>query len=101
MPSRPASSLHPAGSIVEDLRAVKSPDEIALIRRSVQANSEAYAQVLRRVRPGQSELEIAAELEFQMRALGCGETGLRHHRGGRATLRAAPRPSDGAPSGRQ
>lgn len=64
------ASLHPAGSIVEDLRAVKSPDEIAKIRRSVQSNSEAFRRVLRRVRPRQSEQEIAAELEYQMRVLG-------------------------------
>jgi Xaa-Pro aminopeptidase len=65
------ASLHPVASLVEDLRAVKSPAEIALIRRSVLANSEAFARTLKRVRAGLSELEIAAELEFQMKALGC------------------------------
>jgi Xaa-Pro aminopeptidase len=63
-------SLHSTGNIVEDLRAIKSPDEIAKIRRSVQVNSEAYRRVLRRVRLRQSEQEIAAELDYQMRALG-------------------------------
>jgi Xaa-Pro aminopeptidase len=36
------ASLHPVSSFIEDLRAVKSPAEIGLIRRSVLANSEAF-----------------------------------------------------------
>jgi Xaa-Pro aminopeptidase len=56
---------------LEDLRAIKSDAEIALIRRSVLANSEAYARTMKRVRVGLRELEIAAELEFQMKMLGC------------------------------
>ena len=67
----PGASLHPVSSLVEDLRAVKSPAEIALIRRSVLANSEAFARTMKRVRVGLSELEVAAELEFQMKTLGC------------------------------
>jgi Xaa-Pro aminopeptidase len=42
-----------------------------LIRRSVHANSEAYARTMKRLRVGVRELEIAAELEFQMKKLGC------------------------------
>ena len=62
--------LVPTSGIVEDLRAVKSPAEIALIRASVNANSEAYAKTLLRVKPGVREMDVAAELEFQMRMLG-------------------------------
>ena len=64
------ASLHPIASLVEDLRAVKSPEEIAKIRRSVRVNSEAFARTMNRVRPGVREFEIAAELDFQMRILG-------------------------------
>ena len=63
-------SLVAVGKLVEELRAVKSPHEIGLIRRSVQANSEAFARTVKRVKPGVREREIAAELEFQMRVLG-------------------------------
>ncbi len=56
--------------LVEDLRAVKSPSEIAKIRAAVQANSAAYTKTLQRVRPGVREMDIAAELDFQMRMLG-------------------------------
>jgi len=64
------ATLHPVASLIEEQRAVKSPAEIAIIRRSVQANSEAYARTLKRIRGGLKELEIAAELEFQMKVLG-------------------------------
>ncbi len=65
------AALHPVPAFLEDLRSVKSPAEIALIRRSVLANSEAFVRTLKRVKIGLRELEIAAELEFQMKTLGC------------------------------
>jgi Xaa-Pro aminopeptidase len=64
------SSLHPIGRVVEEQRMVKSPSEIARIRRSVQVNSEAYSKTMQRVRLGVREQDLAAELEFQMRMLG-------------------------------
>jgi Xaa-Pro aminopeptidase len=62
--------LSPVAGLVEGLRAVKSPSEIARIRAAVKANSEAYEKTLRRVRPGVREMDVAAELDFQMRMLG-------------------------------
>jgi Xaa-Pro aminopeptidase len=49
---------------------VKSPQEIARIRCSVQTNSQAFEKTVQSIRPGVSEFHIAAELEFQMRRLG-------------------------------
>ncbi len=62
--------LVPVSGLVEDLRAVKSPSEIARIRAAVQANSAAFAKTMQRVRVGVREMDIAAELDFQMRMLG-------------------------------
>jgi Xaa-Pro aminopeptidase len=64
------ASLVPVGRIIEQRRMLKSPAEIETIRESVRINSEAYARVLKRVRPGVSELDVAAEVEFQMKMLG-------------------------------
>jgi Xaa-Pro aminopeptidase len=64
------AGLVPAGKIIEQRRMMKSPDEIATIRESVRINSEAYERALKRVRPGVRELDIAAEIEFQMKMLG-------------------------------
>ena len=56
--------------MVDKLRMIKSPDEIARIRRSVLTNSEAFEKTTRSIRPGDPESAIAAELEYQMRRLG-------------------------------
>jgi Xaa-Pro aminopeptidase len=58
------------GRMIEERRMVKSASEIEMVRRSVLLNSEAFARTMRRVKTGTRENEIAAELEFQMRALG-------------------------------
>lgn len=64
------ASLKPIGPVIEDLRMVKSEDEIARIRESVNINSKAFAATLKRIRPGLRESDIAAELEYQMRRNG-------------------------------
>jgi len=63
-------ALVPVGRVIEERRMVKSPAEIDTIRRSVNLNSEAFARVLKRIRPGVRELDVAAEIEFQMKMLG-------------------------------
>jgi len=55
---------------VEKLRATKSPQEIALIRSSVELNSEALKRALQHFRQSMTELDLAAELEYRMRQLG-------------------------------
>jgi Xaa-Pro aminopeptidase len=62
--------LKPVGPVIENLRMVKTKEEIERIRRSVQTNSQAFEKTVQSIRPGVSESHIAAELEFQMRRLG-------------------------------
>ncbi len=64
------SSLKPIGPIVDQFRMIKSDVEIDQIRRSVQTNSAAFDLAARQIRVGMSELELAAELDYQMRKLG-------------------------------
>lgn len=45
------ASLEPAAGWIEALRMVKSPEEIARIRRSVETNSRAFEQAVARARP--------------------------------------------------
>jgi Xaa-Pro aminopeptidase len=68
MPLR--ASLEPLAGAVERLRMVKSPEELARIRLSVQTNGQAFQQAARRARPGMRETELAAEIEYRMRRLG-------------------------------
>jgi Xaa-Pro aminopeptidase len=63
-------TLKPIGPVIEQLRMVKSKEEITRIRLSVQTNSQAFEKTVQSIRPGVSESHIAAELEFQMRRLG-------------------------------
>lgn len=55
---------------VEELRAVKSAAEIALIRQSVATAERAFARVAPRIRAGVREADLAAEIDHQMRKLG-------------------------------
>jgi len=64
------ASLEPVTGWIEELRTVKSAAELALIRRSVETNSRAFEQAIARVKPGMSERDLAAELEYRMRRLG-------------------------------
>src|SRR6266576_5810597 len=64
-------SLEPLAGLVEALRMVKSRQEIALSRGSVEANSKAFAIALRSVSAGRTrEVDLAAEIDYQMRKLG-------------------------------
>ncbi len=56
--------------LVEGLRLIKSPDEIAKMRRSALLNARAFRQACRVVRPTWTEARFAAEIEYQMRTLG-------------------------------
>ena len=60
----------PLGTALEELRAVKEPWELELIRRAEAIGDAAFARVLPLLKPGLTELEVAAELEYQMKLLG-------------------------------
>ena len=64
------ADLKPLGAAIEHRRMVKSPTEIAAIRESVIINSQAFAAAITRFRPGMTETDFAAEIEYQMRLLG-------------------------------
>lgn len=63
-------SFLPRSGVVENLRMVKSPEELAAIRQSVGTNSQALEVSLRQMKPGMNEAELAAEIDYQMRKLG-------------------------------
>ena len=70
----PGVRLRPVSAAVERLRMIKSPAEIATIKTSVQVNSAALDQALRRFKPSMTEIDLAAEIEFSMRRLGADGT---------------------------
>jgi Xaa-Pro aminopeptidase len=52
-----------AHEILDQLRARKSPRELALLRRAIAATDDAHRAALRAVRPGASEREVQAVIE--------------------------------------
>jgi Xaa-Pro aminopeptidase len=64
------SRVVPSADLVERLRVVKSPEEVAAIRAAAELAQEALAEILPTIRVGQSEREIAAALEAALRRRG-------------------------------
>lgn len=64
------ATLKPVASVIEKLRMIKSPEEVARIRTSVLTNSTAFSKTLASIRVGMSESAIAGRLEYEMRRLG-------------------------------
>lgn len=62
--------LVPAKGWVEEIRAIKSPAEILLIRRAVQISDAAIAALPQILRAGMTERQLAWELEAYMRTHG-------------------------------
>ena len=60
----------PTTDLVERLRAVKSPEEVAAIRAAAELAQDALAEVLPGIRAGQTEVEVGAALEGALRRRG-------------------------------
>ena len=64
------ASLAPVSGWIEQMRTIKSSQELERIRRSVETNSRAFEQTVARIHAGMKEQDLAAELEYSMRQLG-------------------------------
>jgi Xaa-Pro aminopeptidase len=67
----PLASFSDVRGHVERQREVKSPGEIALMRKAMDASIEGHLAAMRTVRPGVWEYETAARMEFEFRRRGC------------------------------
>jgi Xaa-Pro aminopeptidase len=56
--------------VIERLRAVKDPGELALMRKAATLISEAFAGVLPEIKPGISEILLAAKIEYEIKKRG-------------------------------
>ncbi len=63
-------SLEPVVGLVEKLRASKDPQEVAAIREAARLANEALAAVVGKIRVGQREIDVAAQLERELRIRG-------------------------------
>ncbi|MBF8267926.1 MAG: aminopeptidase family protein [Dehalococcoidia bacterium] len=63
-------SLIPTSNLVEELRSVKDPQELATLSRAVDIADRAFRRVAPTIRAGQTEREVAWRLEKAVRELG-------------------------------
>jgi Xaa-Pro aminopeptidase len=64
------STVVPTSDLVERLRVVKTPEEVAAIRSAASLAQEALAEILPTIRVGQTEREVGATLEHALRRKG-------------------------------
>ena len=62
--------LLPLSDMVEILRMIKDEDELSIIRKAVEMADNAFSHVLKYIKPGVKEIEVAAELEYYMKKQG-------------------------------
>jgi len=62
--------LVPVGSLVERLRWLKDEDELAIMTEAAALGDDLFTHMLGFIRPGLTEVAVAAELEYQARMRG-------------------------------
>ena len=60
----------PSVGLIEAIREVKSPAELQVMREAAKLGSEVMAEAISLVKPGISELDLAAEIDYRMRRKG-------------------------------
>jgi Xaa-Pro aminopeptidase len=66
----PDARFTSATAILRQLRVIKSPDEIETMRRAGAITEAAFADVLPKLKIGMTELDIIAEVDYQMKRHG-------------------------------
>lgn len=62
--------LVPVSGWVEQLRLIKTEDELSILQRAADIADETFEHICTYIRPGVSELDVANEMERYMRSLG-------------------------------
>lgn len=57
-------SLHNIESLIHPMRMIKSPAEIALMRKAAEISAQAHCAAMRACRPGLYEYELEAEIQY-------------------------------------
>lgn len=68
-----AEAFVPLGAELKNLRSIKTEAELALLAEAEHIGDLAFTHILPHIRPGVTELELAAELEYFMRTHGAEE----------------------------
>lgn len=65
-----SAELIPVSGIIEELRLIKSEDELKIIKEAAKIADDAFAHIKGYIKPGVKEIDISNELEFFMRRQG-------------------------------
>ncbi len=68
-----ACSFVSIGTLISDMMSLKTPEEMAKIRRAQEITDQAFAALLPLLRPDMKETDVAAELEYQMKKFGASD----------------------------
>lgn len=60
----------PVGNEITELRKIKTPKELEFIKKAEAIGDDAFSEILNFIKPGQTELEIAARLEYLLKVKG-------------------------------
>lgn len=60
----------PLEDSLENLRQIKTPEELQALRKAESIGDAAFAVILNELKPGMTELEVAARLEYEMKSRG-------------------------------
>lgn len=63
-------NMKPLGEAVNNLRIIKTEDELNKLRMAESIGDKAFTEILNFIRPGVTELQVAAELEYFMKKNG-------------------------------
>jgi len=69
--TRYASQQSALDTILADMRLVKSPEELKLLRHAIDASVLGHLEVVRSVKPGMREYEVQALVEYVFTRYGC------------------------------
>ncbi len=64
------AKLVDASDFVDRIKAIKSPEEMALVRKAALMQDEIFARVLKQVKPGMRDTDITALTQYEGRLLG-------------------------------
>jgi len=67
---RGKARVRPAPPLIERARMVKDADEIRLIRKAIELGATLFPVARAKIRPGVSEFEVAAAMEYEARSKG-------------------------------
>ncbi len=62
--------LVPLGSEITDLRRIKTPKELERIKKAEAIGDEVFTEILTFIKPGMTELEVAARIEYLLKLKG-------------------------------